>query len=250
MATRDERLRVFVGDVHGCADELDDLLAALSYDPAAHDLWFVGDLVNRGPESLRAVRRVRQLGAGCVVGNHDLHALARWRGVRGAKRLDTLGELLAAPDAAELMGWLASLPALALWPDVVLVHAGLHPHWRDPEAVAREARAGLDGARDPFANETLAYLTTVRHCDASGHRPAPGTSAPGPPFAPWDAFYTGSRTVVFGHWAQRGLVVGDRTRGLDTRCVWGGRLTAWIAEQDRLVSVPARERYQEPGAAD
>jgi bis(5'-nucleosyl)-tetraphosphatase (symmetrical) len=234
----DGRLRVFVGDVQGCADELDDLVAALDYDPARHELWCVGDLVNRGPASARVLRRIIELGGGSVLGNHDLRLLERAAGRAAPREGDTLEDVLAAPDREALLAWLRARPLVRAWDDLLLVHAGLNPAWSDPVAVARPLEARLaagDLPRDP----ALRFLTGVRHCDALGRRPE-NEESPGPGFAPWDRFYRGSRTVVFGHWAARGLVLGPRLRGLDTGCVWGGRLTAWIAEEDRFLSVPAR----------
>ena len=87
----------------------------------------------------------------------------------------------------------------------------------------------------------IRYATEVRYCTADGERPSQDDPPPGPPFVPWDQLYRGERTVVFGHWSRRGLVVGHRLRGLDSGCVSGGPLTAWIAEEDRLVQVPGSE---------
>lgn len=244
-----EKLRVFVGDVHGCSDELHDLLDKLRFDPATHALHFVGDLVNRGPKSLQALRTAIELSASSVLGNHDLHLIGRARGTRQSKALDTLDEVLEAPDAADLIAWLCDRPAIMAWTDLVLVHAGLHPRWSDVEAVATQVASTIDWSRDPFAHPELCYCATVRHCDADGGRPAKAVDGgldPPAPYAPWDRWYRGGWTVVFGHWAQRGLVTSDRIRGLDSGCVWGGRLTAWVAEQDRFVSVPARRCYQRP----
>jgi bis(5'-nucleosyl)-tetraphosphatase (symmetrical) len=92
----------------------------------------------------------------------------------------------------------------------------------------------------------LQFLTRVRYCDVNGHR-SDGSNGPPPGHAPWDHFYDGPRIVVCGHWSMRGLVTTDRLRALDSGCVWGGTLTAWIAEEDRLISVPARKVYQQPG---
>jgi len=123
--------------------------------------------------------------------------------------------------------------------------------------VSRGIAVAVDWTDDPMANADLRFATTVRYCDPEGNlpprdiaQPARRATQPGragsiaPPYAPWDAFWHGPRTVVFGHWAERGLVRGEHARGLDTGCVWGGRLTAWIAEEDRFVSVPARQTYQ------
>jgi bis(5'-nucleosyl)-tetraphosphatase (symmetrical) len=239
------RQRLFVGDVQGCADELESLLEQLRFDPDAHELWFVGDLVNRGPASARVLRLARELGGRSVLGNHDLHLLGVAAGERTLRTGDTLEDALGAPDRDALLDWLRSQPLLHGWDDLIVVHAGLHPRWSDPEAVTRPLEAAIRAGRIPWDDPDLRFATRVRHCDASGAQP-PDDLHPGPGFAPWDAYYCGARTVVFGHWAARGLVRGPRTRGLDTGCVWGGALTAWIAEQDRFAQVPARRAYQTP----
>lgn len=232
--------RIFVGDIQGCREELERLLEKIRFDPAADGLYPVGDLVNRGPDSLGALRLVRALGGRPVLGNHDLHLLQIHAGLRSPGRKDTLDDLLRAHDAGQLCAWLAAQPFLRVFPDVYLVHAGLHPAWTDPAAA-------LDG-RDPLEPDAAArFATRVRHCDPEGRMPESGRMPPGPRFAPWFEYYVpsrhGGRTVVFGHWAARGLVCQPHVRGLDTGCVWGGRLTAWIAEEDRLDDVPAARAY-------
>jgi bis(5'-nucleosyl)-tetraphosphatase (symmetrical) len=233
------RLRVFIGDLQGCADELEDLLAAFAYDPARHDLWFVGDLVNRGPASARALRRVMELSAGSVLGNHDLHLLAAARSQRPPSADATFQDVLDAPDRADLLHWLETRSLVEVWDDAVLVHAGLHPRWRDPRAVAAPLEQAIARGEIPRGDPDLDFLVSVRHCDADGNRPA-DDAKPGAAFAPWDRHYAGHRTVICGHWAARGLVRTERVCSLDSGCVWGGSLTAWIFEEDRFVSVPAR----------
>lgn len=246
--SRSHKSRIFIGDVHGCATELLDLLELLQFDPAAHALYFVGDLVNRGPRSLDALRLAIEVGADSVLGNHDLHLLGRAAATRSEKELDTLDEILRAPDRDDLLNWLRARPVILTWDDLTLVHAGLHPAWNDLQATAARIEAAIDWKRDPFEQQDLRFATSVRHCDAEGNR-APrsleGNPTPPPPWEPWYEWYKGTRTVVFGHWATRGIVSRDRLRGLDSGCVWGGRLTAWIAEQDRHLSVPARRIYQQ-----
>lgn len=257
VANADGRQRIFIGDVQGCASELEDLLQELRYQPSRHALYFCGDLVNRGPRSLDALRLAREVAAGTVLGNHDLHLIASAAGVRGSKDLDTIEEILTAPDGPELIDWLRGQPVIIEWPDIVLVHAALHPGWTNLGVVRRRVAAEVDWTADPMANADLRFATTVRYCDAAGNLPARDIALPArratrpghpgaiaPPYAPWDTFWHGPRTVVFGHWAERGLVREETVRGLDTGCVWGGRLTAWIAEEDRFVSVPARRTYQ------
>jgi len=236
------RERVFIGDVQGCADELDELLERIGLDPGRHELWCVGDLVNRGPESARALRRLREIGARSVLGNHDLHLLAVARGQRRAREDDSFGDVLAAPDRAALLDWLAAQPLVQSWDDLLVVHAGLHPRWEDPRAVAAPLEHSIASGHIPFRDPDLSFLTRARHCDPAGRRPDDEIH-PGPAFAPWYEHYRGARTVVFGHWASRGLVRGPRLRGLDTGCVWGGSLTAWLAASDRAISVPARRAY-------
>lgn len=239
------RQRVFIGDVHGCADELEDLIAALEVCAEQHEIWFVGDLVNGGPHSAAVVRRAMALGASAVLGNHDLHALSRAAGVRSPRPRDTLDELLAAEDSDVLLGWLSACPLLRTWPDVVLVHAGLSPAW-SLQAMERSLGTLPRARLDPMADADVDFATSARLCDAEGRRPASDENA-GSGYAPWHHWYGGDRTVVFGHWARQGLLVRDRLRGLDSGCVYGGRLTAWIAEQDVIVSVPAHRTYVTPG---
>jgi len=234
--------RVFIGDLQGCADELEDLLAALPYDPQRHTLWFTGDLVNRGPASLRALRRVIELGADSVLGNHDVHLLAAAAGRRTPKPSDTIDDVLAAPDREALLDWVRHRPLIKTWDDILLVHAGIRPEWDDPERIARALEARIAAGELPLDDPDLRFLTTVRHLTDDGEQVE--TDATGiSDSAPWDHFYLGDRTVVCGHWAARGLVVKERLRALDSGCVWGGKLTAWIAEEDRIISVPARRTY-------
>jgi bis(5'-nucleosyl)-tetraphosphatase (symmetrical) len=235
--------RIFIGDVQGCRTELEELLEAVRYDPAADALEPVGDLVNRGPDSLGVLRLLRSLGAGGVLGNHDVHCLRVSRGTRGAGPRDTLGELLAAPDRDELLGWLAQRPFARAWDDVVLVHAGVHPAWRDPVSEL----AGLD----PYAFHSAAeFATRVRYCTATGERPPSDWPAPSAPYRPchefWEEREAEPRTLVFGHWARLGRMDHPRAKCLDSGCVWGKTLTAWIPEESRFVSVPARRVWSAP----
>lgn len=228
--------RIFVGDIQGCREELERLLEELRFDSTQDRIHPVGDLVNRGPDSVGVLRLLRSIGAGPVLGNHDVHLLQVAAGLRQSGGRDTLADVLAAPDREDLLAWLARQPILRTWDDVLLVHAGLSPEWDEPETVL----AGLDPLRDQAA---LGFATRVRHCDARGQLPMEDWPVPNKPFAPWYEHWTArrgtARTVVFGHWARQGLLVREGLRGLDTGCVWGGQLTAWIAEEDRLVQVPA-----------
>ena len=239
---------VYVGDVQGCREELEALLEALAFDPGADRLEPVGDLVNRGPDSLGALRLLRELDAGGVLGNHDLHLLRAAAGTRPLRPADTFDELLAAEDRDELLAWLAARPFAKRVGDVLLVHAGVAPTWADPLG----RLAGLDPLHPHDDSE---FCTRVRYCDAAGRTTSQADPPPDAPFRPWFEhpqpwLASPDRRIVFGHWAQRGLVRDDAlpgVLGLDTGCVWGGALTAWIAEEDRLVSVPARRVHRRPG---
>jgi bis(5'-nucleosyl)-tetraphosphatase (symmetrical) len=240
MLARVTRRRILVGDVQGCRTELETLLEAVRFDPAADELHPVGDFVNRGPDSAGVLRLARTLGAGGVLGNHDLHLITSAAGGRPLRERDTFQDVLAADDRDELVAWPAARPFLLAFPDVYVVHAGLHPRWDAPERTL----AGVD-PRAPDADARFAV--SVRWCDERGRRPENDDVEPPPPSRPWYEHYRperhGDRTVVFGHWSVRGLVELSKVRGLDTGCVWGRELSAWIPEEDRLVQVPARRAY-------
>lgn len=212
--------RIFVGDIQGCREPLERLLAAVAFVPGRDRLLPVGDLVNKGPDSPGVLTLLMQLGAEPVLGNHDLHWLTKGRG-EPAQR-----------------AWLQQQPVVRLFDDVVMVHAGLHPLWNDAKLQA------------PLSPDEVHYAVNVRYCDASGRQPDDDWPPPGPPFRPWDDFYVGRRRVVFGHWARRGLVVRPQCVGLDSGCCYGGQLSAWIAEEDRVVQVPGWQRPGAPRAGD
>ena len=237
-----QRRRIFIGDIQGCREELEELLEAVSFDPSGDELHPVGDLVNRGPDSAGTLRLLQGLDAGGVLGNHDLHLLAAAEGRREPSKRDTFADVLEADDRETLLAWLAERPFARAWEDVLCVHAGLDPTWPDP--VERHL-ADLDPRE---ADERASFVTRVRYCTKDGRRTDSHSPPPEAPFQPWFVFLPlrndEPRTIVFGHWSSRGLVERPKLRGLDTGCVWGGTLTAWIAEEDRLVSVPARRAYQ------
>ena len=236
--------RIFIGDVQGCRAELEALLEKLRFDAKQDSLFSVGDLVNRGPDSLGVLRLAKRLGMAGVLGNHDVHLLQRAACLRPVKKGDTLEDVLAAEDREELLSWLRAWPIVRAFEDVLLVHGALHPRWKDP---VREL-ADVDPLRPTPAAQ---FALRARYCDPDGNLPARDDVDPGPPFRPWHAYHRpedhGGRTVVFGHWAAQGLLVKPRLRGLDTGCVWGKALTAWIAGEDRIVSVNARRVYASIG---
>jgi bis(5'-nucleosyl)-tetraphosphatase (symmetrical) len=250
-----------IGDLQGCLEPLKRLLDRLRFDPTSDRLWFCGDLVNRGPDSLDALRFVRGLGetALTVLGNHDLHLLAlAWDPARSPRSKDTLDGVLAAPDREELLEWLRRRPLLHHdatlgW---TLVHAGLPPQWglAEAQATAAELQGVLGGpgfaaflgrmygdGPDRWSPGLkgagrLRYIvnafTRMRYCRADGsldlEEKGPPERAP-PALVPWfrvPGRRSRSLKLVFGHWSSLGYVAESGVWGLDTGCVWGGRLTA------------------------
>jgi bis(5'-nucleosyl)-tetraphosphatase (symmetrical) len=230
--------RIFVGDVQGCAEELKRLIDRVRFDPATDRLFSVGDLINRGPLSAESVRVVRQLSGVAVMGNHEHHLFEK-------KARALPADLQQAADRDELVAWLRRMPAMVVLPDLILVHAGFSPRWdaAKPEAVAARLNAAIADPKLLDRDPDVRFAVSVRYCDPQGKMTRDDHPPPPPPFRPWDEFYRGERMVVFGHWARRGLVLGKKVRGLDSGCVYGKQLTAWIAEEDRIVQVPAARAY-------
>jgi bis(5'-nucleosyl)-tetraphosphatase (symmetrical) len=255
-----------IGDVQGCDDALQRLVAQIQFDPVSDRLWFVGDLVNRGPDSLKVLRYIKSLGTSAVVvlGNHDLFLLAVAEGIATLRPEDTLQGILAAPDRDELLGWVRQQRLLYHEFPFVLVHAGLLPQWsvREAEDLAREVETGL---RSPYYKDVLRalypskhlqwsstltgstrlaaiikVLTRLRACSADGLMESSYT---GPPdhipvgFVPWFRIENHERqdtTIICGHWASLGLLCEKNLLAIDSGCVWGRQLTA-IRLEDRKV---------------
>ncbi len=248
-----------IGDIQGCYDSLRALLTAIAYEPARDQLWFTGDLVNRGPQSAAVIRHIMDMpNAVCVLGNHDLHLLAVAAGKAARKPSDTLDDILDAPDRERLLHWLRQRPLLhhdaAL--DYTMVHAGLLPQW-DLDMALRLADAAQTVIRDSTNNDLFDFMygdqpdqwdetltgrdrlrmiinafTRLRYCDTQGRMLLKAKGAPGtqpPPYAPWfqaPARRTRTTRIVFGHWSTLGLWNADQVIGLDTGCLWGKKLTA------------------------
>ncbi len=255
-----------IGDVQGCFEPLMQLLARIRFDPDRDELWFVGDLVNRGPDSLETLRFMMRHDVRAVLGNHDTYALARHFGVTPPTRDDTLGPLLSAPDREALMGWLLSRPVLIEDRGFVMVHAGLLPAWdlgtaraearhleselrSDPKALLARI---LQKPRPPWSAElqgreraaaAASVFTRIRFVDAAG-LPIAGSTAPeNPPIPearPWFRAGRWERPIVFGHWAALGLWIEDQVLALDSGCVWSNCLTAVRLEDRAIFAVQAR----------
>lgn len=263
-----------IGDLQGCDAEFAALLDAVGFDERRDALWLLGDLINRGPDSLAVMRRVMALEecATVVLGNHDLHFLAIWFGGHAPKPSDTFDDLLAAPEADAIAHWLRRQPFLH-WDRALgaaMVHAGVPPGWSLAKAAAAsdeltEVLQGPDFAhyfRHLYGNEPdrltddLAGMarwriltncfTRMRLVDGQGrlnfsHKGRPADAPPG--WRPWFEQAVGglgSERLLFGHWAALDGHTGiDRVVALDTGCVWGRRLTALCLETGAKISVPA-----------
>ncbi|MDT8375794.1 MAG: symmetrical bis(5'-nucleosyl)-tetraphosphatase [Mariprofundaceae bacterium] len=249
-----------IGDIQGCYKPLKKLLKKVAFDPARDQLWCVGDLVNRGPDSLKVLRYLKSLGDACVcvLGNHDLHLLKQVAGAKRSSSRDTFDDVLQAPDRHELIEWLRHRPLLhhdeqLNW---CMVHAGLHPSWSLKKARRRarkiEKRLRGDGwvkfcrklaeadfpATEPLKGKpgrvafALAVFTYTRYCTRTGSfnwataSGRPDSSRQRPWFTHKRLAWRDQCRVVYGHWAAKGLESNQpHVLGLDSGCVWGGRLT-------------------------
>jgi bis(5'-nucleosyl)-tetraphosphatase (symmetrical) len=273
---------IFIGDVQGCADELDEVIDRATREFGdAFELWCVGDLINRGPANLRVLRRMRELVEGgraqMVLGNHEIGLLLTVTGLRQPGPRDTYSDVLESPEADEWIRWLCERPLLATGTlgdaRFAMVHAAVNPKWslsklrkRARRVEARLSNPDRGKLRDFLATKpaddtdrrALEWLTRCRSVDANGRGyeqpPENGRVA-------WHAAWSRKQpeySVVYGHWALQGLHVAERLRGLDTGCVHHGRgsrgaLSAWLPAPDdpapfsskdsRFWRIPARRIY-------
>jgi bis(5'-nucleosyl)-tetraphosphatase (symmetrical) len=267
-----------VGDLQGCRGQLDLLLDGIEAATPDARFVFVGDLVNRGPDSLGCLRRIRAMGdsAQLVLGNHDLHLLAVAHGIRPPGRSDTLDDLLAAPDRDDLLNWLRQQPLALMAEGHLIVHAGVLPQWTTEQtlSLADEVSAVLRGSdwldflAQMYGNEPARWrddlqganrlrcvvnaLTRVRFCTAEGAMEFATKEGPDQPpsgYMPWfdvPARLTQDTPIVFGHWSTLGLILRPNIIGLDTGCVWGGKLSALRLSNRQLVQVDCPQ-HQKPG---
>ena len=271
-----------VGDLQGCCKPLERLLQTIDFSPSRDQLYVLGDLVNRGPDSLGVLQRLRSLegAATCLLGNHDLHLLAVAHGVRKPHRSDTLDPILNAADREDWLDWLRQQNLAVHAHGWLMVHAGVVPQWDAAQtvALAGEVEAML---RSPavgaflttmYGNEPARWderlqgvdrwrcvvnsLTRLRFCAADGTMEfATKEGAGGAPegYMPWFEV-PGRRTqgtpVAFGHWSTLGLINRDDLLALDTGCIWGGHLTAVRVDgaTREVIQIPCPQA-QKPGKA-
>lgn len=262
-----------IGDIQGCFTSFTHLLEQIGFNSARDRLWLVGDLINRGPDSIAVLRWAQQHDAALhvVLGNHDLHVLAVAEGFIDAHHSDTLQALLAVPDRDELLTWLRGRSMAHAEDDFLMVHAGVLPQWDRQQTLelAQEVEEALRGSgyRDFLAHMYGNHpnhwqdnlhgmsrlrvitnaLTRLRVCTASGEMdfrfkgeleklPAglmPWFEVPGRKSA--------DSTLIFGHWSALGLMLRDNLVALDTGCLWGGQLSALRLEDRRLFQVPCAD---------
>lgn len=257
-----------IGDVQGCYHSLQRLLEKLKFDPADDTLWLVGDLVNRGPDSLGVLRFVKNLGerAITVLGNHDLHLLAFASGAEATKQRDTLQQVMTAPDRDELLEWLRFRPLAYYNEGFLLVHAGILPEWDAPTVLSLAAEvetelrapgyrtflAGLYGNEPATWSASLSGIDRLRTIvnaltrmrflrpDGSMDFSYKGNPDEAPrELTPWFDLprASGSTAIVFGHWSALGLVLRPDAIALDSGCVWGRQLSAVRLEDRALFQV-------------
>ncbi len=268
-----------IGDIQGCFTALTALLDKIGFSAGRDRLWLVGDLVNRGPESLETLRFVRDLGpaATTVLGNHDLYLLMVAHGaIRNRGKDDTLQAVLDAPDRDELLAWLRTRPLMHVEQGYAMVHAGLLPAWTvaQARALAREVEGALAGPGhrdflhhmwgsepDAWCDELEGYarlrvivnaMTRMRFCTAEGVMDfkVKGEVAKAPPgFLPWfeaPGRKSADTPVVCGHWSALGLKLEPTLLALDTGCLWGRELSALRLEDRQLFQVDCSSLGQRP----
>jgi bis(5'-nucleosyl)-tetraphosphatase (symmetrical) len=258
-------MNYLIGDVQGCCDALDRLLVKIDFSPSRDRVYVLGDLVNRGPQSLETLRRLRGFGtsATCLLGNHDLNLLAVAQGVRKPHRGDTLTEILEAPDRTEWLDWLRGRRMAVFEHGWLMLHAGVVPQWDRAQtlALAAEVEALLqgDGLADflpqMYGDQPARWddalvgaarwrfiinvLTRVRFVAADGTLDLvtkDGVGAAPAGFKPWfeaSGRRTADTPIAFGHWATLGLINRADLIALDTGCVWGRQLSAMRIDDGR-----------------
>jgi bis(5'-nucleosyl)-tetraphosphatase (symmetrical) len=260
-----------IGDLQGCLESLERLLILINFNPEKDQLWFCGDLANRGPKPVQSLRFIKALSetnkhaVRCVLGNHDLALLALHFKAFKTEPSDTQVEVLSAPDAKELLDWLRSWPLIHIEGNYILVHAGLFPEWTLEEAQYQAdlihqalrspnygnfildifARSeGTYGSKDPIehARAVMNYFTRMRFCWPDGNLELETkTKDTYPALVPWFSLPSHNRQnkkILFGHWsALKGKTGDPNFIALDTGCVWGGCLTAFRLEDEQRFSV-------------
>jgi bis(5'-nucleosyl)-tetraphosphatase (symmetrical) len=263
-----------IGDLQGCYEQFRKLLDLVGFDHTKDRLWLVGDIVNRGPDSLKILRFVKGLteAVTLVLGNHDLHLLMVAEGCSPLSRNDTIQDILSAPDREELLHWLRQQKLLHLDGNYAMVHAGLLPSWSIAEAheLANSVEATIRGEEfhefcaqmygdqpDQWNDKLSGYarlrvivnaMTRIRVCTPQGKMDLKfkGLLKDIPQgYLPWFDVpnrASGEKTIIFGHWSALGLQLRDNLIALDSGCLWGGALSAIRLEDRKVFQVPCEEQ--------
>jgi len=268
-----------IGDVHGCYSSLKELVKKIDFNPKKDTLWFVGDIINRGPESLKCLKYVKKLGksAKMVLGNHELHLLASYAGVKKYQsRSDTLQEILNHSDVSGLIDWLRHQPLMITDEKlkIAMVHAGIPPIWSIEKALQKSKEiekvlqkdnwrkamtehffgnepANLQQAQTDW--EKLRYsincFTRMRYCrkDSSlefkqKKHPSENKDKTLQPWFSWKNIKNTSHQIFFGHWSTLGVIDAYNIHSTDTGCLWGGELTAYCIETKQRITVQCNAR--------
>ena len=273
--------KYIVGDIQGCFDSLQALLKKVKFNPEKDTLYCVGDLINRGPKSLKTIRFLKDLGDSCrvVLGNHDLHLISIYYGIRSSSRKDTIAKLLKSSDAKKLIKWLRSKP-LMIYDETdqfVISHAGIYPKW-DIETALKYSSLFSDGLKNSgfkkvlkkmYGNEpqqldsmsdyyaklrfAVNAFTRMRFCNKEGDLSFIEKGSPNLK-TPFDDL-TGDNlawfllphkrpeniTFLFGHWSSLGLYQDKNLICLDSGCVWGNKLSLYDFDNKKLISVKSKE---------
>jgi bis(5'-nucleosyl)-tetraphosphatase (symmetrical) len=264
-----------IGDIQGCLASFRQLLDRIAFTPGSDKLWLVGDLVNRGPDSLGTLRFIKNLGTSVrlVLGNHDLFLLATAEGVTTLRPKDTIQDILSASDRADLIDWLRCQPLHHREGSFLMVHAGLLPQWTIEEAtaLAHEVETILRGPAYRTFLQALFHgpasqwnsslkglerlvsitrvLTRLRTCTPTGEMSSFSGSPDETPigFTPWFDFadrHHISTTIITGHWAALGLHMEPHLLAIDSGCVWGKKLTAVRLEDRSVFQVDCADRLR------
>ena len=210
---------IIIGDVHGCAKELKKLLKKVEADPEKDRIWFVGDLINKGPDSRRTMKLFRKTGGRAVKGNHECRLIDQYDKVIPRGRLYSDMKAAFGDKLPELVEEIRSWPLWIKTDDFLLIHAGMAPGMR-------------------LKKQPAEWLTNIRTWDGTGKN----LNRPGADPA-WFECVNYDRLIVFGHWAQLQGVDRNNVIGLDTGCVYGGKLSALILPERKIVSVKAAATY-------
>jgi bis(5'-nucleosyl)-tetraphosphatase (symmetrical) len=265
-------MHFLIGDLQGCCDAFERLLAEIGFSPSRDSLTLLGDMVNRGPQSLATLRRVRGLGgaAAALLGNHDLHLLAVAHGVRPAHHTDTFDDILQSDEREAWLEWLRARPLALEQHGWLCVHAGLNPAWTAFQALAlaAEVETMLRGRELKeflplmYGNEPARWSDTLQGADRWRHvinvltrirfvhddgtldfKVKEGAGAAPAGLRPWfeaEDRQSAGTPIAFGHWSALGLIDRSDLLAIDTGCVWGGALTAVRVDGGRREVIQVR----------